>query len=153
MKRDLSSLTENERGALGAGVAVLILSFLPWYVRVTFDGKGDPLSTSAWTSYATIGLVFMLVAAALVVTLAISKDSLPKVIPWHLVSAILAVLGAVLVILRALTAGTDVPGANVGPGWSGWLLFLAAITLAIFVVRAFRESDEKIDIKSDLPDD
>lgn len=153
MKRDLSSLTENERGALGSGVAVLILSFLPWYIRVTFDGKGDPLSTSAWTSFATIGIVFMLAAAALVVTLAISEGSLPKVVPWHLVSAVLAVLGAVLVILRALTAGTDVPGANVGPGFSGWLLFLASITLAIFVVRSFRESDEKIDIKSDLPDD
>ena len=153
MKPDLGSLSENERGALWAGVAVLVLSFLPWYVRVTFDGKGDPLSTSAWTSFATVGVVFMLAAAALVVTLAVSEDSLPKVIPWHLVSAILAVLGAVLVILRALTAGTDVPGANVGPGWSGWLLFLAAITLAIFVVRSFRDSDEKIDIKSDLPDD
>jgi hypothetical protein len=153
MKRDLSSLTRNERGALGAAAAVLILSFLPWYITVTFDGPGDSKSWTAWSGISTLGVVFLLLSAALVVIEGISEYALPKVVPWHLVSAVLAVVGTALVIFHALTAGTDEPGASIGPGWSGWLLFLASIGLTVFVVRVFRESDEKIDIKSDLPDD
>jgi hypothetical protein len=150
MDRDLSSLTKDEQGTLAAGVVVLILSLLPWYIRVTFDGPGDPSSTTAWTSFATIGLVLLLGAATIVVTLALD-GTLPKVIPWRLVSVILAVLGTILIIFRALTAGSDNAGANVGPGWSGWLLFVAAIVLTVYIVRVFRASELKIDRKADPP--
>jgi hypothetical protein len=143
-----SSPNQNERGALIAGAAAALLSVIPGYIRVTFDGKGFDMSTNAWTGSATIGMVLLLAAAALIGIEALSDDTLPKAVPWHLISVIVAVLGTFLLILKPFTVGSSAPGASVGPGWSGWLLFIAAIALCVFAVRSFRESEEKLDFSA-----
>ena len=148
-----SQLSKNEQGVLVAAAVATILSLLPWYVTVTFDGKGFDTSTTAWTGFSTIGLVLLLGAAALITIEALSDGTLPKVVPWRLISVCAAVLGTVLIILRALTEGSSAPGANVGPGWSGFLLFLAAIAVTTYTIRAFRDSEEKIDLSDVNPDD
>ena len=143
-----SSLSKNERGALIAGGAAVLLSFIPGFIRVSFEGKGFDMSTTAWTGSATIGMILLLGAAALIGIEALSHDTLPKIIPWHLIAVIAAVLGTLLLILEAFTAGSSAPGASVGPGWSGWLLFVAAIALSVFAVRSFRDSEEQIDFSA-----
>ena len=140
------SLSTNERGVLIAGAVAALLSFFPGYITVTFDGPGFDESYSAWTGSATVGMVLLLGGAALIGIEALSDGTLPEVVPWHLIAVAAAVLGTLSIILRALTAGSSAPGANVGPGWSGWLLFVAAISLTVFAVRSFRVSDEALDL-------
>jgi hypothetical protein len=138
------SLSTNERGVLIAGAAAAVLSVFPGYITVTFDGPGFDESYTAWTGSATIGMVLLLGGAALIGIEALSDGTLPEVIPWHLIAVAAAAFGTFMIMLRALTAGSSAPGANVGPGWSGWLLFVAAITLTVFAVLSFRDSEEAL---------
>ena len=146
MAGESGSLSTNERGVLIAGAVAALLSFFPGYITVTFDGPGFDASYSAWGS-ATVGMVLLLGGAALIGIEALSDGTLPGVIPWHLIAVAAAVLGTFLIIVRALTAGSSAPGANVGPGWSGWLLIVAAITMTVFAVLSFRDSDEARDLR------
>jgi hypothetical protein len=139
------SLSKNEQGVLAAAILAALLSLMPAFIQVTFDGQGYDMSTSAWTSYATIGMVLLLGAATLVVTAALSDDTLPASVPWHLVAVIAAGLGTLLIVLRVFTMGSSTPGVTVGPGWSGWLLIVVAGALTFFAVRTFQESEDELD--------
>ena len=142
------SLSTNERGVLIAGAAAAVLSVFPGYITVTFEGPGFDESYSAWTGSATIGMVLLLGGAALIGIEALSDGTLPEVVPWHLIAVAAAAFGTFMLMLRALTAGSSAPGANVGPGWSGWLLFVAAISLTVFAVLSFRDSEDALDFRS-----
>jgi len=142
------SLSMNERGVLIAGAAAAVLSVFPGYITVTFEGPGFDESYSAWTGSATIGMVLLLGGAALIGIEALSDGTLPEVVPWHLIAVAAAAFGTFMLMLRALTAGSSAPGANVGPGWSGWLLFVAAISLTVFAVLSFRDSEDALDFRS-----
>jgi hypothetical protein len=146
-------LSKNERGVLIAAVTATIVSLLPWYIQVTFEGQGHDTSVNAWSGYSTIGMVLLLGAAALIIIEALSDGTLPDVVPWHLIAVVAAVLGTFLIILRALTEGSSAPGASVGPGWSGLLLFFAAIALTAFCVLSFRDSEEEIDLSDVDPEE
>ena len=148
MANGAGSLSTNERGVLIAGAVAALLSVFPGYITVTFEGPGFDASYTAWTGSATIGMVLLLGGAALIGIEALSDDTLPAVVPWHLISVGSAVLGTFLIILRALTAGSSAPGVDVGPGWSGWLLFVAAITLTVFAVLSFRDSEDALEFRS-----
>ena len=147
------SLSRNEQGVVAAAVVALVLSLLPWYVTVTFDGKGFDMSSNAWSGYSTIGLVLLFGAASLITIEALSGGSLPDVVPWRLISVVAAAFGTFLVILRPFTVGSSAPGADVGPGWSGFLLFIAAIAVTAFSIMSFRESQEEIDLSDVNPDE
>lgn len=158
MAVDLNALSRNEQGALVAGTAAILLSFVSSYLRVELEGSdaipGFDVSagSSAWTSYATLGILLVIVATVVVAIKAFSAQALPADVPWNFVALVTAGLGTVLLILRALTAGGDAPGVSVGPGWSGWLLFLAVIALTIFTALAFRESGEQVpEVRRDTP--
>ncbi len=142
---ETATLTTNERGVVISGIAAAILSFLPWYLEFTFEGTGFDMSTSAWTGMATIGMVMLLGSTALIAIKALSAGTLPTTVPWHMISVAGSVVGTFLVVIRAFTAGSSAPGVDVGPGWSGWLLFVAAISLTVYAVRSFRDSDEQLD--------
>lgn len=151
MAVDFKSLGKFEQGALISGTLAIILSFFGSYVTASFDG-GDEVpglsvssGTNAWTSYATLGVLLIVASVAVVAVKAFAKGSLPTGVPWNLVAAAAAGLGTILLILRALfPGGGDVPGLSVGPGWSGYLLWIAAIALTAFTALSFRESGEKV---------
>jgi hypothetical protein len=142
------TLSRNEQGVLVAAVLAAVLSLFPGYITVTFDGRGFDTAYTAWTGSATVGMVLLLGGAALIVIEAFSEGTLPAVVPWHLISVAAAVLGTVLITLRALTAGSDLPGAHVGPGWSGWLLIAVSICLTVFAVLSFRDSEDALEFRS-----
>ncbi|MEJ7634360.1 hypothetical protein [Aeromicrobium sp.] len=151
MAVDLKSLGKYEQGALISGALAIILSFISKYVTASYDGPGSSAipesssGTNAWTSYATLGMLLIIVATAIVATRAFARDSLPDGVPWTLVAAATAGLGTLLLILRALfPGGGDVPGFDIGPGWSGYLLWIAGIALTVFTVLLFKESGEKM---------
>jgi hypothetical protein len=153
MANGAGSLSRNEQGVAAAAVMALFLSLLPWYVTVTFDGRGQDTSANAWSGWSTIGMVILLGAAALIVIEALSGGSLPDVVPWRLISVVAAAFGTLLVVLRPFTEGSSAPSANVGPGWSGFVLFIAAIAVTAFSVMSFRESEEEIDFSDVDPDE
>lgn len=143
MAADFKALGKNTQGALIAGAVALVISFFESYVTV--DIAGFSVGTNAWTSFATLGMLLILVATALVAVKAFAAQSLPDGAPWNLITAAAAGLGTVLVILRAITA--DGPA---GPGWSGFVLFIAGIALTVFTVLDFKSSGEQIpDFKGD----
>lgn len=149
------SLGTNDQGALVAGALAIVLSFFGSYITASYDGPGAGAignissGTNAWTSYATLGILLVIGATTIVAIKAFAPDTLPAGVPWNLVAAATAGLGTLLLILRAVV--NDVPsgaGVSVGPGWSGYLLWIAAIALTVFTVLAFRTSGEKLpDVK------
>lgn len=148
MAVDFKSIGKFEQGALIAGGVAIIVSFIDKYVTASFDGPAAvsvSTGTNAWHSYATIGMLLIVIATAIVAVKAFAKENLPDGVPWNLVAAVAAGLGTLLVILRAIFNGVpDYPGISAGPGWSGYLLFLAGIALTVFTVLSFRESGEKL---------
>ena len=144
MATDFKSLDKNEQGALIAGVVALIVSFFSKYITIDF-GKSVPglnlsAGISAWHSYALLGILLVIAAAAIVAVKAFAADSLPDGVPWSLVAFGASALGLVLLILRPLTIG----GTSVGPGWSAYVLWVAVATLTWFTFNLFKESGEKM---------
>lgn len=144
MAVDFKSVGKFEQGALIAGVVALILSFISKYVTVSAGGFSAGIN--AWDSYATVGILLIIVSTAVVAVKAFASENLPAGVPWNLVAAAAAGLGTILLILRAFTYSDGGLGdrVDVGPGWSGWLLFIAGIALTAFTVLSFKESGEKL---------
>ena len=140
-----SSLSTNQRGALIAGAMAAVVSFFPGYIVVTFDGPGFDASYNAWSGSSTIGMMLLLGGTALIGIEALSGGTLPDVVPWHLIAVLAAGIGTFLIIVRAFTAGSSAPGANVGPGWAGVLLFVAALSVTVFSVLSFFDSEDALD--------
>ena len=155
---DFRSLGKFEQGALIAGAVSFILSFFSTYIRISLDGANTmpgmdfSAGSSAWTSYATLGILLVIAATAIVAVKAFATESLPAGIPWNLAALAAAGLGTFLIIIRAFTIGGGGSGVNVGPGWSGWLLFLSTIALTAFTALSFKASGEKVtEIGKDKP--
>jgi hypothetical protein len=145
MAVDFKSLGKFEQGALVAGVLALILSFIPSYYTVSYDTGSISVSdgTSAWTSYATLGVLLLIAATAIIAVKAFARENLPAGVPWSLIAAVAAGVGTVLVILRAIfDDAPDMADLSAGPGWSGYLLFLAGIALTVFAALSAKESGE-----------
>lgn len=151
MAVDFKSIGKFEQGALIAGGLSLILSFINKYVTVSVDGGelaglgGAVGGTNAWDSFATIGVLLVIAATAIVAVKVFAGENLPAGVPWNLVAFAAAALGTVLLILRAFTYGNQgISQISIGPGWSGWALFVTSIALSVFAFLSFRESGEKI---------
>lgn len=152
MAVDFKSLGKFEQGALVAGGLSIILSFFGDYVSV--DAGPVSAGTSAWDSYATLGVLLVIVATVIVAIKAFAAENLPDNVPWSLVALAAAALGTLLIILRAFTYNDGGGIVDVGPGWSGWALFITTIALTVFTFLSFKESGEKmpdLNKKNDTP--
>lgn len=141
MAVDFKSLDRNTQGALIAGGLSIILSFFGSYV--TIDAGPVSAGTSAWDSYATLGVLLVIAATVIIAIKAFASENLPDTVPWSLVALAAAGLGTLLIILRAFTYD-DGGIVDVGPGWSGWALFITTIALTAFTFLLFKESGEKM---------
>lgn len=119
--------------AVGAGAVALLFSFFNSYIRVSFMGHSAGVS-SAWTSYATLGMLLILAAVVLVVADTMQPAVLPDTAPWPLIIGGASALGTFLVLLRGLTWSDSALGASVGLGWSGWIVIIAGIVLVAATV-------------------
>ena len=99
---------------------------------------------SAWHSYATLGILLVIASTAIIAIKAFAADSLPDGIPWNLAAFGAAALGLLLLVLRAFTIGGGGSGVSVGPGWSGYLLFVAVAALTYFTFTQFKASGDKM---------
>jgi hypothetical protein len=159
MAFDAKTVTTNDWGVMGAAAGVflfsLIGSFITYSVEVSEELEGlggiDDSGgvTNAWTGYAVLGLLLLLAVGALAAARVFADVQLPQTgVGWNLIAAAAAGLGALLVILRAFTAGEDVGGfgleASSGPGWSGYVVMILAVVETAFAVLAFRTSGEQV---------
>jgi hypothetical protein len=142
------SASRHDLIAVGAGIAVFIASFLPWY-GVTFQGalaeSGVNGTTDAWHGLAGIGLILLLFS--LVVTAAepfVGEDM--SGLSVAIAAAVLACVGALFVLIRSLDLPSiDVPGASVGLRWGGWILLVLVVVQAIIsVLRVVHHGDPPI---------
>lgn len=143
---DLKTIGTFNLGALVAGVVSLILSFISSYVVASTDvpGAGNfSAGVNAWDSYATLGILLVIIATVLVAVKVFAAQSLPAGVPVNLIALVAAALGTVLLILRALTYSGGF-GVDVGPGWSGYLLFVSTIALTVFTALSFKSSGEQL---------
>src|SRR5215213_8230327 len=91
MAVDFKSLGKFEQGALIAGGLSFILSFFDRYVAL--DIGSITIGDNAWNSYATLGMLLIIAATAIVAGKAFAADSLPDGVPWNLVALAAAGLG------------------------------------------------------------
>ncbi|HEX7107441.1 MAG TPA: hypothetical protein VF218_15845, partial [Acidothermaceae bacterium] len=59
---DLTKVSRNDKGLIGAGIVVFIASFLPYW---GVSAGPYSASTNAWTGYATFGLLLLFIAAGI----------------------------------------------------------------------------------------
>ncbi|MCW2770582.1 MAG: hypothetical protein JWR27_2015 [Aeromicrobium sp.] len=136
----------------------MLLTLFPGYAKFSVETKGDGLggfggseSINAWHEWALLGVLLVVAAFVIVVLRVVTGTALPPGVPWNLVTAAAAGLGTIILLIYPFTFGPDVPSVvqdsidvSRSPGWSGWLLLVAAIVFTVFSFLAFKESGEKI---------
>ena len=149
MATDFKALGKNDQGALIFGVVAVILTFVGAYVSASSTVGGVKVGgENAWHGWSLFGSLLLLVALAVTIVRIFAPEQLPAGVPWNLVALAAAALGTVILIVKALTLGppNGLAQADIssGPGWSGWILFVAATAFTVFTALSFRESGEKI---------
>ena len=146
---DVRELPRIDQAFLALGLLILVASFLPWY-RASYSteflghrisGSG---STHAWHGLAAVGVLFMLIATAVVAAQLFAATALPELkVSWNIVVVAVDALGAVFIVIRSL----DLPSADgfsVSLRWGGWILILAAIAQVVVAGLRFRASGESM---------
>jgi len=131
--------------ALISGVLALVISFFDAYIRVSGGGQSQNV-TNAWDGWGTFAMLLLIASIAIVAAKAFAAASLPAQVPFTLVALALAVVSALILVIKPFTV--DVPAfvgdVSVGPGWSGWVLLVLVVVYLASVVLLFRESGEKL---------
>src|SRR5699024_2868871 len=99
-------------------------SFFPSYITVSIGPFNE--GVNAWHSFATLGVLLVIVATAVVAVKAFAAENLPDGVPWNIVITACAGVGTLLLLLRGLTV------SHAGMGWSGWVLIIASAALTVF---------------------
>jgi hypothetical protein len=147
----VQDINRNDLGVMAAGAVAFIASFLPYY-GVSYSGAtvagvhvgGGSFTVTAWHGYAVVGLLLIFAAAILI---AVKTFATMPTMPLgvHIVAAILAGLGTLLVILRGFTyPHASFPGGSYGVKWGGYVLFVVGIVVTVFAILGMRESGEKM---------
>src|SRR5699024_3663864 len=126
----------NEQGAMAAGIVVLILSFIPSYITVSIGPFNE--GVNAWHSFATLGILLVIVATGVVAVKSFAAEYLPEGVPWNMVATPCAGLGTLLLLLRGLTV------SHAGMGWSGWVLVIAGVVMTAFAALAMKAAGEDL---------
>jgi hypothetical protein len=140
MATDLQSINRNDLGVMIAGVVAFIASFFPFVgLKIgPFEGHDN-----AWRSYAVLGLLLLFAAAILIAVKTFAGDSVPEIpVGTHVLSAGLAGLGTLILILNAFTASES--GVDLDVRWGAYVLFIAGIAEVVFSVLGVRESGESV---------
>jgi len=140
---DVKRVTTLEWAGIGAGLAALIFSMLPWY-SVTYAGIGG--SVSAWNSgfAAWFPMLLLVIVAGMLVATQFGVKVEKLTLTWMVASGI----SVVLVLLRWITlpddgglgefGGLGASGIEAGAGAGLFLGLIAAIVSTVAAVLTFR---------------
>lgn len=146
---DIDKLKGTDRQVAAAGLAVLILSFLPWYGAS--GGVGNFKVSHSWTAWGVgfwpkLAVLLAFAAAAFVTARAmgfLGNTHLPTG-PAVLTLGLCAV-ATLLIVLRLLTFDTgSLFGAKYGPRFGIYLALLASVAQSTFAFLAFKASGEQL---------
>jgi hypothetical protein len=133
---DLRRLRVGEWLTAASGVVLLLSLFLPWY------GSEPPATddVTGWQALAVIDIALALVAACGVLLAVVTATQRVPAVPIALsaVVTLVAIVGAALVVVRAL----DLPGGVEGREWGLWLGL--AGTAGIVVGGLLGMADERL---------
>lgn len=132
----IKEMSMYNQGSLAAGVLAIIFSFLPSYVTVSMLGFSE--GVNAWHSFATLGVLLIIAATALIAVKALAAESLPAEVPWYMIATAAAGLGTFLVLIRGVTV------SHASMGWSGWVTVIFALVLTAGAAMSMVESGEKL---------
>ncbi len=151
MTVDFNVLDRTEKGLLLFGALSVALTLFNRFETSTYRGKGINAVTvgqNAWNGVGVLGSLFLLAAFLITVGRIFANESLPVGPPWALIAVSGAVAGSLILIVKGLTFDGGAPMVtnavahmDAGPGWSGWLLFVASISFAVLTWLGFKESD------------
>ncbi|MFT4298912.1 MAG: hypothetical protein QM597_04655 [Aeromicrobium sp.] len=152
---DLSKINPLNLGALGAGVLTFILSLIPAFYRVSFDGDDDygiPGASdgiNAWHEVGVFAMLVFLLAVAVVAVKVFAAQVVPANIPLNLIAAALGGLALLLLLIYAFTVGDDVPdylddSVSAGLFITGYLQILTTIAFVALAALGFKDSGEKL---------
>lgn len=140
MALDVKAMNRNDQVVAGAGVAMLIASFLAWYTVKSSLGSA---SLNGWDMDffgGKLAIILSVLAAAYVLARAAGVDTDAIKVNPRLLVLILAGVALLLVLLQ-WTAADDVPkGLGLEAGWSlgFYLALLLTIAQTVFAFLAFQ---------------
>lgn len=145
---DINKVQGNDRFIAGGAVALIVLSFLPWYA---FSGAGHSSSVSMWHAYGWNKLAWFLAVAAGAIVIARLMGALDSVnLPAgvNLITLALSGLATLIFLLRLVTSfkSESIFGVTLSAhpsiGWYLGLLVSAAMTYFAFL--NFQSSGEQL---------
>lgn len=141
MAFDVKQMSRNDQVVAGAGVLVLILSFLDWY---SVKGFGVSQGVGPWNMDffgAKLAIICSVLAAAWVLALAAGVDTSAVKAAPRLVALGLAAAAVLLMIIQWTKAeDVNIPGVDAGWSFLFYLALLVTIVQAVFAYLAFQQS-------------
>jgi apolipoprotein N-acyltransferase len=143
---DLKQINRNDQLIIAGGGLGFIFSFLPWY-----KASAGPYSATwnAWQGFfGTVGVLFLLAAAAIVALRVFANFQLPKLpVGPNLLVLALAGIGTVFTLFEWLlfdpTHGAG-RGISQGLGWAGYIFEILVIAETVGAYLNFKASGEKM---------
>jgi hypothetical protein len=130
---DLSRLTTGQKIAGGAGIALIINLFLPWY-SVSFGSLGSASANAFDAGFLAWAGSFFAIAGAVILVLKGMGTTVAKAgsLETEHVALVVAVIGTIFIILRWLTESS----------FTSFGLFLGMIAAAVVAYGAYASSKE-----------
>lgn len=130
---DLSRLTTGQKIAGGAGIALIINLFLPWY-SVSFGSLGSASANAFDAGFLAWAGSFFAIAGAVILVLKGMGTTEAKAgsLETEHVALVVAVIGTIFIILRWLTESS----------FTSFGLFLGMIAAAVVAYGAYASSKE-----------
>jgi hypothetical protein len=151
---DINKVKGNDRFIAGGAVAMLILSFFPWYgvsySGTSLGGLGGGGSVNAWHAYGwnKLAIILALVAGGIVIArLAGALDSVQLPAGVNLITLAICALASLILILRFVTAFKSVGPVSAHPSFGWYLGIVVALAMTYFAFLNFKASGEELPTK------
>jgi hypothetical protein len=146
----MSKLRPADLAAGAAGVALLVVLFLPWYGVTTLFGANDRTrAATAWQAFSVVDVLLALAAAiavALVAVTAVARGP-AKPVAFTVISTVASAIAVLLVLWRLI----DAPGDGLAVRYGAWLGLAAALLMLAASWAALHDERTPGAVPPDVP--